>query len=71
VQDQILNFFQQYPHLAILASLLISIVIAVLGVIPSVFITGANILFFGFWQGTAISFLGEAIGAAIHAFTSR
>jgi uncharacterized membrane protein YdjX (TVP38/TMEM64 family) len=68
VQDQILHFFQQYPHLAILASLLISIVIAVLGVIPSIFITGANILFFGFWQGTAISFFGEAVGAAIAFF---
>ncbi|MDQ3682963.1 MAG: VTT domain-containing protein [Bacteroidota bacterium] len=65
MQDQIIHFFQQYPHIAILASLLISIVIAVLGVVPSVFITGANILFFGFWKGTLISFLGETIGAAI------
>ncbi len=65
MQDQILQFFKEYPHLAILASLFISIVIAVLGIIPSVFITGANILFFGFWKGTLISFLGETIGAAI------
>lgn len=71
MQDQILNFFNQYPHLAIIASLLISIVIAVLGIIPSVFITGANILFFGFWQGTLISFLGETIGAAIAFFLYR
>jgi len=56
---------QQYPQFAIAISLLASIVIAVLGVIPSVFITGANILFFGFWNGVFISFLGEAIGAAV------
>ena len=33
--------------------------------VPSVFITAANILFFGIVNGTIISFLGEAIGAAI------
>jgi len=46
-------------------SLLLSIVVAVLGLVPSFFITAANILFFGFWQGTAISFAGEALGAAV------
>ncbi len=71
MQVQIIHFFQQYPHIAILASLLISIVIAILGVIPSVFITGANILFFGFWKGTLLSFLGETIGAAIAFFLYR
>ena len=39
--------------------------IAVVGILPSVFITAANILFFGFWNGTFISFFGEAIGAGI------
>jgi len=34
-------------------------------VVASVFITAANILFFGFWQGTLISFLGESAGAAL------
>ncbi len=65
MQDQILQFFQQYPHFAIFVSLAISVFIAILGVIPSVFITSANILFFGFWKGTAISFLGETIGAIV------
>ncbi len=65
MQDQVLHFFQQYPNLAIATSLGISIIIAILGLIPSFFITGANILFFGFWNGTFISFLGEALGAAI------
>lgn len=46
-------------------SLLLSVVVAVLGLIPSVFITAANILFFGFWEGTAISFAGEALGAGV------
>ncbi len=46
-------------------SICISIIVAVLGLIPSVFITAANILFFGFINGTLISFVGEAMGAAI------
>jgi len=65
VQESLLQFFQQHPQWAIAISLFISILIAVLGVVPSVFITGANILFFGFWPGILLSFLGEAIGAAV------
>ncbi len=71
MQEQILEFFQEYAQLALLFSIIISIVIAVLGVVPSVFITGANILFFGFWKGTVISFLGESLGAAVAFFLYR
>jgi uncharacterized membrane protein YdjX (TVP38/TMEM64 family) len=65
VQEYLLQLFHSNPQLAILISICISIVIAVIGVIPSVFITAANILFFGFWGGTLVSFAGEAIGAGI------
>ena len=36
-----------------------------LGVVPSVFLTAANVLFFGFWQGAFISFTGECLGGFI------
>ncbi|MCY7423038.1 MAG: VTT domain-containing protein [Chitinophagaceae bacterium] len=65
MKHDVLQLFYAYPQYAILLSLLISIIIAVIGVLPSVFVTAANILFFGFWQGTFISFAGEAIGALI------
>lgn len=65
MKEHVLYLFQQYPNAAILLSLCISIIVAVLGVLPSVFVTAANLLFFGFWQGTLISFLGETIGAAV------
>ena len=65
MQQQILQWFESSPQLAIIISLGVSVLIAVLGVLPSVFITAANILFFGFWQGTLLSFAGEALGAAI------
>lgn len=65
MERTVLDLLQQYPQLAIGISLVISILIAVLGVIPSVFVTAANIAFFGFWNGTLISFLGEALGAVV------
>src|SRR4051812_8936159 len=45
--------------------MVLSIIVAVIGLVPSFFITAANILFFGFWMGTFISFLGESIGAMV------
>lgn len=65
MQESLLQLFKENSQLAVLISIGISILIAVLGIVPSVFITAANILFFGFWNGTLISFLGEALGAGI------
>lgn len=65
MQDSLLQLFKEHPQLAVIISICISIVIAVLGLIPSVFVTAANIVFFGFINGTIISFIGEALGAAI------
>jgi uncharacterized membrane protein YdjX (TVP38/TMEM64 family) len=52
-------------------SILINIVVAVLGVIPSFFITAANIVFFGVWKGTLISFIGESLGAIVAFYLYR
>lgn len=68
MKQDVLELFNNYPQYAFLLSISINVLIAVLGVVPSVFLTAANVLFFGFWQGTIISFAGEAIGAFI-AFT--
>lgn len=63
--EQLVEIFQAHPQWAIVISLLLSVAIAVAGILPSVFITAANILFFGFWEGLFMSFLGEAIGAVV------
>ncbi len=63
--NNLLRLFTEYHEFALLISLCLSVLVAVLGIVPSVFITAANILFFGFWNGMFISFLGEAIGAGI------
>lgn len=65
MQENLLHLFKEYPPIAVIISICISILIAIIGILPSVFITAANLLFFGFWEGTLISFLGESIGAAL------
>ncbi|MGF2617460.1 TVP38/TMEM64 family protein [Rossellomorea vietnamensis] len=46
-------------------SILLNIIISTLGVIPSVFLTAANISIFGFEFGLFLSFTGEVLGAII------
>lgn len=63
MEQAIIHFFSAHENYAILISILLNIGVAVLGIVPSVFITGANLFFFGFWGGMLLSFLGETIGA--------
>lgn len=63
--ENVIELFNQYKEYALLLSLFISIVIALCGVLPSVFVTGANIIFFGPFWGFTISLLGETIGGWI------
>ncbi|MEG0129838.1 MAG: alkaline phosphatase, partial [Clostridium sp.] len=63
--ENFLSIFNEYSSYAFFISLGLSIIIAVLGVVPSVFVTGANILFFGPLYGFLISLLGEVVGGVI------
>ena len=63
--DTILNIFNSNPEIAFIISILISIIIALIGVLPSIFVTGANVIFFGPILGLIISLLGETIGGYI------
>ncbi len=65
MQDWLVEVLVSYKEFAVVISLLINILISIFGVIPSVFITAGNLLVFGFWKGTLISFLGETIGAIV------
>ncbi|MGG1575570.1 TVP38/TMEM64 family protein [Fictibacillus sp. NRS-1165] len=64
-QEAIIRLFNEYQSVSVVISIVLNIIIAILGLVPSVFLTGANILFFGFWTGTSISFLGEVAGAIV------
>lgn len=63
--ELVLQILEKWHNWAIVVSLLISILVAILGLVPSIFVTGANVLFFGIYNGLFISWLGEVIGAAI------
>lgn len=63
MQEQLVHYLQLYEGYAVFLSIVLNIVISVLGIVPSFFITGANIAFFGFWNGMMISMLGEILGA--------
>ncbi len=55
----------------IIASLVISILIAIAGIIPSIFVTGANVIVFGPVNGFIISWVGELIGALVSFYLYR
>jgi uncharacterized membrane protein YdjX (TVP38/TMEM64 family) len=63
--NNMLEILRSHSSMAIPISLLMSIGISLAGVLPSVFVTGANIIFFGPVQGFLISLSGETIGAYI------
>lgn len=63
--DEIAQWLREFGVWAILVSLLINILISILGIIPSLFLSGANAVVFGFIPGFWISLTGEVIGAGI------
>ena len=60
-----IELLQDYRPYAILISILLNVLISIIGFVPSLFITGANLVVFGFWNGTIVSFIGEGIGAVV------
>ncbi len=56
---------------AVLISLAVSILVAIAGIVPSAFVTAANIIYLGFLGGLILSILGEALGAVISFFLYR
>ncbi|MDK8180499.1 VTT domain-containing protein [Paenibacillus sp. ACRRX] len=59
------DWLRSFGPWAIVVSLLMNVLISAAGFIPSVFLTGANVLVFGTGYGFIISLLGETIGAGI------
>lgn len=67
----LVDFMSNYKEFAVLISLAISVLIALSGVLPSVFVTGANVIVFGSITGFIISLMGEVIGATITFYLYR
>ena len=71
MESQVIQVFEGLGLYAILLSIVLNIIISVLGVVPSFFLTAANISFFGFGQGLLISIAGEAFGAIVSFYLYR
>ncbi|MFK2825479.1 VTT domain-containing protein [Bacillus sp. B190/17] len=65
MENALIQWLPAHPIPAFLLSVTLNIVIAISGVLPSAFITAANIALFGFQTGLLISIIGEAAGAVV------
>lgn len=58
-------------RLAVVISILLEILVAVLGLFPSIFITAANVAIFGVINGFIVSTIGEVLGAQVAFYLYR
>jgi uncharacterized membrane protein YdjX (TVP38/TMEM64 family) len=56
---------------AIIASILLNIIIGIAGMIPTVFLSGANAIVFGMVPGFVISLIGECLSAVVSFYLYR
>ncbi|PLT32574.1 TVP38/TMEM64 family protein [Bacillus sp. V5-8f] len=71
MENQVVSWFAENAGYAIWISILLNMIISLLGIVPSVFLTAANITFFGFYNGVSISIAGEAVGAIVSFYLYR
>ncbi|MDO7907781.1 VTT domain-containing protein [Paenibacillus sp. JX-17] len=65
LRDWIIYWLELYGPAGYVLSIGINVVISLLGVVPSVFLTAANLAVFGLAEGMILSWAGEAIGAVV------
>lgn len=65
MQNYTIEIFQHIGWWAIFVSIIFNIIISILAIVPSVFLTAANIIVFGLPLGITISIAGEALGAIV------
>lgn len=63
--DELAEWLGSFGIWAIFVSLLLSIIIAILGIVPTLFLSGANAVVFGLIPGFWISLTGEVLGAGV------
>jgi uncharacterized membrane protein YdjX (TVP38/TMEM64 family) len=69
--EHLAEWLEQWGIWAIGVSLLLNVVISLLGVVPSVFLSAANAAAFGLVPGFFVSWSGELLGAAVSYFLYR
>ncbi|AWX56057.1 TVP38/TMEM64 family protein [Brevibacillus brevis] len=69
--EALAEWIRSLGMLGIIGSILLNIVISVAGVLPSIFLSGANAVVFGLYGGFLISLTGEVAGACIAFYLYR
>ncbi|TSI04736.1 TVP38/TMEM64 family protein [Lysinibacillus sp. BW-2-10] len=63
--ETFLNVLEHAGLFALIISITVNVLVSIIGVLPSVFITAANLLFFGLYNGLIVSIIGEGLGAIV------
>lgn len=69
--EETVDWLRGFGVWAVFISLLLSLIISILGVVPSLFLSGANAVVFGLFPGFCLSLIGETLGAAISFWVYR
>jgi len=69
--DHLVSLFSNSLPLTVFISILLNILIAVFGFLPSSFLNAANLIVFGFLYGTLLSLVGEILGSLVAFFLYR
>ncbi len=63
MSDFVIELMKENIEISYFISIFFNVLISIFALIPSFFLTAANIFVFGFWEGTLLSLLGEVIGS--------
>lgn len=63
--ESLADWIRSWGVLGIAGSILLNVVISVAGVLPSIFLSGANAVVYGLLGGFFVSLTGEVLGAAV------
>lgn len=63
--NSLIDLMQENLFLAVILSIIINIIIAIIGILPSYFITFINVTIFGYVYGFLVSVVGESLGALV------
>lgn len=69
--DELVEFIQSFGTWALLVAFLLDVLVNVLSVLPTIFLSAANGLIFGLPLGILISWLGECVGVIISFYVMR
>jgi uncharacterized membrane protein YpjA/uncharacterized membrane protein YdjX (TVP38/TMEM64 family) len=61
----LIDLMKEHMEISYVLSIIINILISFFAVVPSFFLTAANIIVFGFWEGAFLSLVGEVIGSIV------